>query len=71
MRTLPQTLIFEHGVVRKSFLIAINNDNIPEIDETFQLILSEPTDGSSLGNQYITQVTILDDEVTWPPPSTS
>jgi hypothetical protein len=54
--------VFEHGVVRKTFLIAINNDNEPELDETFQLVLSEPTDGSSLGNQFITQVTILDDE---------
>jgi hypothetical protein len=62
MGAATQTLIFEHGIVRKTFLIAINNDNEPELDETFQLVLSEPTDGSSLGNQFITQVTILDDE---------
>jgi hypothetical protein len=60
--TATQTLVFEHGIIRKSFLLAINNDNIPEADETFRLILSEPCCGSSLGNQWITQVTILDDE---------
>lgn len=61
-----QTLTFEHGIVRKTFLLAINDDNYPEGDETFQLILSEPTGGASLGNQYITQVTILDDETLKP-----
>ncbi len=54
--TSSQTLVFEHGIVRKSFLVAINNDNIAELDETFRLILSEPCCGSSLGNQWITQV---------------
>jgi hypothetical protein len=43
-------------MIRKSFLLAINNDNEPEGDETFRLILSEPTNGASLGNQWITQV---------------
>ena len=54
--TSTQTLVFEHGQVRKSILITINNDNIPEADENFRLILSEPTNGATLGNQWITQV---------------
>jgi hypothetical protein len=64
--TSSQTLVFEHGQVRKSFLLAINDDNDPELDETFRLILSEPTNGASLGNQWITQVTILDNELRSP-----
>jgi CSLREA domain-containing protein len=46
----------------KSFTIAIKNDNLPELDETFKVTLSEPNEGNALGSPVSAVVTILDND---------
>ena len=60
--TSSQELIFEEGMVMVSFLVTINDDVAVEGNETFALVLLEPTGGASLGPQAVTQVTILDED---------
>ena len=63
MYTTSQTLIFEEGVVQRTFLVKILDDNIVEEDETFQVVLEVPEGGGSVGPQFRTNVTILDDDL--------
>lgn len=51
------------GVVQKSFLITILDDNIVEENEVFQVVLQIPEGGGSLGPQFRTNVTIIDDDL--------
>ena len=52
-------LSFRPGESRLSFTVAISNDNIPEVDETFGVELSMPSGGARLGNQASVAMTIL------------
>ena len=61
--TTVQRLSFESGVISRSFLIGILDDNIVEDDEVFQVILETPEGGGSLGPQFRTNVTIKDDDL--------
>ena len=56
------TLTFNTGEATKSFPVTILSDTIAELNETFTLSLSNPTNGSGLGNTNISSVTILDDD---------
>ena len=60
--TSSQELVFEQGVIEKTFLITIHDDRQVEGDERFQVILHDPRGGASLGHQKSTIVTIIDDD---------
>jgi hypothetical protein len=61
--TLTQgTLIFAAGETSKTFDVPIINDTDVEIEESFLLYLSNPTNGISLGGQFFQSVTINSDE---------
>jgi hypothetical protein len=61
--TTVQRLSFESGVIRRTFLIGILDDNLVEDDEVFQVILETPEGGGSLGPQFRANVTIKDDDL--------
>lgn len=42
-------MTFKKGENRKYILIEINNDDIPEPDEMFEVILANPRNGAILG----------------------
>lgn len=54
------TLTFDGGQTSKTVTIPINNDGVPELDETFNLILSDATGGATLGVPNTAVVTISD-----------
>jgi len=56
------TLTFLDGVTSRTISIPISNNYVVNDDETFNLILSNPLGGASLGIPSIASVTILDDE---------
>jgi len=60
--TTIQRLDFEDGVIERSFLVTILDDNIVEEDEVFQVVLEVPEGGGSVGAQFRTNVTIVDDD---------
>jgi hypothetical protein len=49
--------------VQLSFLVTIIDDNIPEENEVFQVVLQTPNGGGSVGAQFRANVTILDDDL--------
>jgi len=51
------------GTVEISFLITILDDNIVEENEVFQVVLEVPEGGGSVGAQFRTNVTIVDDDL--------
>ena len=53
---------FLAGVVEISFLITILDDNIVEENEVFQVVLEVPEGGGSVGAQFRTNVTIIDND---------
>jgi hypothetical protein len=59
--TSLDTLTFAPGDMIKTFKIPIINDSIAEGDETFSVVLSNPT-GAALGAQSTATVTIADDD---------
>jgi len=59
------TLIFSPGDTSKTISIPITNDAIVEADETFDVVLSNPTN-ATLGTPDTTTVTINNDDVTLP-----
>ena len=61
--TSSQTLWFYPGIVEKTFLVRIIDDNLVEGDEVFQVYLGTPTGGAHLGPQYRTYVTIIDNDL--------
>ena len=61
--TTSQTLNFEDGVIERSFLITILDDNIVEENEVFQVVLEVPEGGGSVGAQYRANVTIIDNDI--------
>lgn len=50
------------GIVERTFLINILDDNLVEEDEVFQVVLEIPEGGGSLGAQFRANVTIVDDD---------
>ena len=62
--TSSQRLTFPPGVVRLQFFITIHGDVDREMNETFVIGLSNPSDGAMLGPQSKTIVTIIDDDTT-------
>ncbi len=57
-----ETVEFEAGATTASFSILLNDDSIPEGDETFRIDLSNATGGGVLGRGTNAIVTIVDDE---------
>jgi acetyltransferase-like isoleucine patch superfamily enzyme len=49
-------------VIQRSFKINILDDNIVEENEVFQVVLEVPEGGGSVGAQFRTNVTIIDDD---------
>jgi hypothetical protein len=60
--TTSQTLMFDEGVIERSFKIVILDDNIVEEDEVFQVVLEVPIGGGTVGAQFRANVTIIDDD---------
>mgnify|MGYP005991463323 CR=1 FL=1 len=50
------------GVIERSFQVTILDDNIVEEDEVFQVVLEVPEGGGSVGAQFRTNVTIIDND---------
>jgi YVTN family beta-propeller protein len=57
------TLTFNAGVTSLTFTVPILNDTLPEGNEGFLVVLSNPSAGARLGSPSTSTVTILDDEV--------
>jgi uncharacterized repeat protein (TIGR01451 family) len=56
------TLTFDPADTSQTFSVTITNDAIYEGDESFNLALSNPTNGAVLGSPDIAVITITDDE---------
>lgn len=56
----PIIVNFTDGEISKTVSIPIVNDNIPEPNETFNLTLTNPTGGATIGQQNSATVTIID-----------
>jgi hypothetical protein len=56
------TVTFGPGVTSQTISLALVDDSLDETNETFTLILRNPTAGAALGNQASTVLTILDNE---------
>lgn len=61
--TTIQQLVFEPGVVERTFLVGILDDNEVEENEVYQIVLETPEGGGSVGPQFRTNVTIIDDDL--------
>lgn len=59
--TVPSTrmVVFESGQERLNITISIINDQIPENDEMFDVVLMNPTGGAEIGSPSSVTVTIL------------
>ena len=62
--TTVQRLDFPDGVTERVFKISILDDNIVEEDEVVQIVLEVPQGGGSIGAQFRTNITIVDDDST-------
>ena len=56
------TVNFADGEISKTVNIPIVNDTTAEPNETFQLLLTNPTGGASVGTQNTAKLTIIDDD---------
>jgi len=63
------TLSFLAGEITQVFTVPVIDDNVAEIDEIFNVQLSNPTGGAGLGFSNNAQVTILDNDSTANPDS--
>ena len=61
--TTSQTLSFEEGVIERTFKISILDDNIVEENEVFQVVLEVPEGGGSVGAQFRSNITIVDNDL--------
>ncbi|RYD66298.1 MAG: aggregation factor core protein MAFp3, isoform C, partial [Verrucomicrobiaceae bacterium] len=55
-------VVFEDGETTKTFTIPITNDLLVESSERFNVSLSTPTGGATIGAQTSTEVTIVDND---------
>ncbi len=55
------------GESAKSVAVSLTNDSIAEFDETFEISLSVPTGGATLGDIATTTVTITDSDIDFTP----
>lgn len=55
-------LTLRPGEASLRFLLGINDDSIPEIDENFDLRITNPTGGAMLGSQSSVTVTIQNND---------
>lgn len=53
---------FTHGEVTKTIQIPLHDDDVFNEDKIFEVMLSDPTAGSTLGKIKCTIVTILNDD---------
>ncbi len=58
------TLTFNGGETSKTFTVPITNDSLVEGNERFNVALSSPTGGGSVGTPSSAIITIVDDDVT-------
>ena len=56
------TLTFGPGETVKTFTVPVANDTAVEGDEAFTVVLSNPTNGASLGTPGTVTVTVVDDD---------
>ena len=56
------TLTFEDGESEQSITVQLTNDDIEESLESFEVQLSDPTNGASIGSEDSATVTIVDDD---------
>ncbi|QJB44053.1 putative Ig domain-containing protein [Dolichospermum flos-aquae] len=56
------TVNFADGEISKTVNISILNNTTAEPNETFQLLLTNPTGGASVGTQNTAKLTIIDDD---------
>lgn len=61
--TLTGTVTFLDGETSKTFSVAILDDFVDEPNETFNVTLSTPTAGASLGVQQTAIVTLVDNDI--------
>ena len=59
----PTTLVFETGETSQTVTIPIINDTLAEGDESFFVVLSNPTNGAGLTPNFRGEVRIIDDEL--------
>ena len=60
------TLNFADGVTSQTITVSITEDTAIEGNETFTLTISTPTGGATLGAATVSNVTILDNDITQP-----
>uniref|UniRef100_A0A1I8J347 Cadherin domain-containing protein n=1 Tax=Macrostomum lignano TaxID=282301 RepID=A0A1I8J347_9PLAT len=58
----PSTLVFNPGETEKTIEVLILDDDIPESDEAFQVVLGNPTNGLLLGTPSVAVITILSND---------
>ncbi|KAK3601208.1 hypothetical protein CHS0354_004408 [Potamilus streckersoni] len=63
LQQVEEELLFANGENQKVILVEIINDDIPEPDEMFEVILSNPRNGLVLGSPDRASVTILANDV--------
>lgn len=56
------TLTFPDGVTSQTIVIGLNNDDIDETNETFEVMLEAPGGGASLGTRNVASVVITDND---------
>lgn len=56
-------LTFDDGTQTQQIVIPITDDSLVEANETFDVVLTTPTGGASLGSPSTVQVTILENDV--------
>lgn len=61
------TLVLAEGVTQQTFTIPIHDDTDVEGNQTIQLSLANPTNGSALGSQSTAVLTIVDNEAAYGP----
>lgn len=67
-RPVSGTLIFGPGITQQTVVVPILDDAQFELDETFYVLLSEPTGGATLGTQKSQIIVIANDDPRPPPP---
>jgi hypothetical protein len=62
------TIVFADGETTRTEVVTIVDDSIDENDETFKVLLNNPTGGATIGSLSESLVTIIDDDITIPVP---